>query len=87
MPHHIVIVEDEPVTQARLQSYFTQEGYTVSVTASGAGLREIMQNQATATFFPVEGAIAGEVTRLFAHSQSATKRSRRPMLTDFSAFL
>ena len=41
----IVIVEDEPVTQARLQSYFTQEGYTVSVTASGAGLREIMQNQ------------------------------------------
>ncbi|HHU9838016.1 TPA: two-component system response regulator TorR, partial [Escherichia coli] len=26
MPHHIVIVEDEPVTQARLQSYFTQEG-------------------------------------------------------------
>ncbi len=45
MPHHIVIVEDEPVTQARLQSYFTQEGYTVSVTASGAGLREIMQNQ------------------------------------------
>ncbi len=46
MPHHIVIVEDEPVTQARLQSYFTQEGYTVSVTASGAGLREIMQNQA-----------------------------------------
>lgn len=31
--------------QARLQSYFTQEGYTVSVTASGAGLREIMQNQ------------------------------------------
>ncbi|MCX1175483.1 two-component system response regulator TorR, partial [Escherichia sp. HC-TM1] len=24
MPHHIVIVEDEPVTQARLQSYFTQ---------------------------------------------------------------
>ena len=44
MPHHIVIVEDEPVTQARLQSLFTQEGYTVS-TASGAGLREIMQNQ------------------------------------------
>ena len=28
MPHHIVIVEDESVTQARLQSYFTQEGYT-----------------------------------------------------------
>ena len=42
MPHHIVIVEDEPVTQARLQAYFEQEGYHVSVTASGAGLREIM---------------------------------------------
>ncbi|MFP1483304.1 two-component system response regulator TorR [Escherichia coli] len=45
MPHHIVIVEDEPVTQAQLQSYFTQGGVSVSVTASGAGLREIMQNQ------------------------------------------
>ncbi|MDI5810794.1 two-component system response regulator TorR, partial [Salmonella enterica subsp. enterica serovar Anatum] len=27
MSHHIVIVEDEPVTQARLQAYFEQEGY------------------------------------------------------------
>lgn len=44
MPHHIVIVEDEPVTQARLQSYFTQEGYTVSVTASGAGLRNYAES-------------------------------------------
>ncbi|SUX75053.1 two-component response regulator [Citrobacter freundii] len=42
MSHHIVIVEDEPVTQARLQAYFEQEGYHVSVTASGSGLREIM---------------------------------------------
>ncbi|EAB5458688.1 two-component system response regulator TorR, partial [Escherichia coli] len=25
MSHHIVIVEDEPVTQARLQAYFEQE--------------------------------------------------------------
>ncbi len=39
MSHHIVIVEDEPVTQARLQAYFEQEGYRVSVTDSGAGLR------------------------------------------------
>ncbi|SUC30350.1 TorCAD operon transcriptional regulatory protein torR [Providencia rettgeri] len=30
--HHIVVVEDEPVTQARLQAYFEQEGYRVSVT-------------------------------------------------------
>lgn len=42
MSHHIVIVEDEPVTQARLQAYFEQEGYHVSVTASATGLREIM---------------------------------------------
>lgn len=43
--HHIVVVEDEPVTQARLQAYFEQEGYRVSVTGSGAGLREIMELQ------------------------------------------
>lgn len=42
MPHHIVIVEDDVVTQARLRDYFLQEGYSVSVTASGAGLREHM---------------------------------------------
>lgn len=46
MSHHIVIVEDEPVTQARLQAYFEQEGYQVSVAASGAGLREIMSQHA-----------------------------------------
>ncbi|EOV8087377.1 two-component system response regulator TorR [Providencia huaxiensis] len=44
--HHIVVVEDEPVTQARLQAYFEQEGYRVSVTGNGAGLREIMDQQA-----------------------------------------
>lgn len=42
MPHHLVIVEDEPVTRARLRDYFVQEGYQVSVTASAAGLRELM---------------------------------------------
>ena len=42
MPHHIVIVEDEPVTQARLQSYFTQEGYTVSVTARSKLLKSYL---------------------------------------------
>ena len=45
MSHHIVIVEDEPVTQARLQAYFEQEGYQVSAVASGAGLRDIMDQQ------------------------------------------
>ncbi|MGV4198626.1 two-component system response regulator TorR [Citrobacter murliniae] len=45
MSYHIVIVEDEPVTQARLQAYFEQEGYQVSAVASGAGLRDIMDQQ------------------------------------------
>ncbi|RAN02474.1 hypothetical protein SE12_22695, partial [Salmonella enterica subsp. enterica serovar Braenderup] len=45
MSHHIVIVEDEPVTQARLQAYFEQEGYRVLVTDSGAGLRDIMEHE------------------------------------------
>ncbi len=40
MTHHIVIVEDEAVTQACLRHYFTQEGFRVSVASSGAGLRE-----------------------------------------------
>lgn len=42
MSHHIAIVEDDPVTQARLRDYFVHEGYQVSVTESGAGLKEIM---------------------------------------------
>jgi two-component system torCAD operon response regulator TorR len=42
MSHHIVIVEDDPVTQARLRDYFVHEGYQVSVAQSGAGLKEIM---------------------------------------------
>ncbi len=50
MSHHIVIVEDEPVTQARLQAYFEQEGYRVSVTDSGAGLRDIMEHEHRSRF-------------------------------------
>ncbi|CAB1207924.1 two-component system response regulator TorR [Serratia liquefaciens] len=42
MSHHIVIVEDDPVTQARLRDYFVHEGYQVSVAESGAELKEIM---------------------------------------------
>lgn len=42
MSHHIVIVEDDIVTQARLRDYFVQQGYRVSVTESGVGLKEIM---------------------------------------------
>ncbi|WP_137474285.1 response regulator, partial [Escherichia coli] len=45
MPHHFVRFTYGPFHRARLQSYFTQGGYPVSVTAGGAGVREIMQNQ------------------------------------------
>ncbi|TFZ51520.1 two-component system response regulator TorR [Serratia proteamaculans] len=42
---HLVIVEDDPVTQARMRDYFLHEGYQVSTTSDGAGLREIMSSQ------------------------------------------
>ena len=38
MSHHIVIVEDVPVTHARLRDSFVHEGYQVSVAERGAGL-------------------------------------------------
>jgi two-component system torCAD operon response regulator TorR len=43
--YHLVIVEDDPVTQARMQDYFLHEGYQVSSTRDGAGLRGIMSSQ------------------------------------------
>ncbi len=42
MPHHIVIVEDEPVTQARYNLTFTQEGIHFRYSERCTGLREIM---------------------------------------------
>jgi len=44
-PAHIVIVEDDPVTRAKLAAYFTAEGYRVSEAEDGADLREILASR------------------------------------------
>lgn len=41
-PAHIVIVEDDPVTRAKLAAYFTAEGYRVSEAEDGEEMREIL---------------------------------------------
>jgi two-component system torCAD operon response regulator TorR len=41
-PAHIVIVEDDPVTRAKLAAYFTAEGYRVSEAEDGGEMREIL---------------------------------------------
>jgi two-component system torCAD operon response regulator TorR len=39
---HIVIVEDDPVTRAKLAAYFSAEGYRVSEAEDGAAMHEIL---------------------------------------------
>lgn len=39
---HIVVVEDDPVTRAKLAAYFTAEGYRVSEAEDGAEMRDIV---------------------------------------------
>ncbi len=39
---HIVIVEDDPVTRAKLAAYFTEAGYRVSEAEDGEEMREIL---------------------------------------------
>jgi two-component system torCAD operon response regulator TorR len=39
---HIVIVEDDPVTRAKLAAYFEAEGYRVSEAEDGARMRDIV---------------------------------------------
>jgi two-component system torCAD operon response regulator TorR len=41
--HHIVVVEDDPVTRAKLASYFVAEGYLVSEAADGEQMRAIIE--------------------------------------------
>lgn len=41
-PAHIVIVEDDPVTRAKLSAYFTAEGYRVSEAEDGEVMRDIL---------------------------------------------
>jgi two-component system torCAD operon response regulator TorR len=43
--HHIVIVEDDPVTRAKLAAYFVAEGYQVSEAADGEQMRTIIDQR------------------------------------------
>lgn len=43
--HHIVIVEDDPVTRAKLAAYFIAEGYQVSEAADGEQMRSIIEQR------------------------------------------
>ncbi|OED44348.1 DNA-binding response regulator [Endozoicomonas sp. (ex Bugula neritina AB1)] len=45
MKNHVLIVEDEPVTRARLVGYFRKEGYQVSEASDGQQLHEIMETE------------------------------------------
>lgn len=42
---HIVVVEDEPVTRAKLVGYFEREGYTVSEAADGDEMHEALSGR------------------------------------------
>lgn len=42
LQHHIVIVEDDPVTRAKLAGYFHAEGYKVSEAGDGEQMRSIV---------------------------------------------
>ena len=39
---HILIVEDEPVTRAKLQGYFEAEGYQVTAVGTAAAMHEVL---------------------------------------------
>ncbi|KJS38555.1 MAG: hypothetical protein VR70_09630 [Rhodospirillaceae bacterium BRH_c57] len=39
---HILVVEDDPATQALVSAYLKDAGYTVSVAASGEAMRQVM---------------------------------------------
>lgn len=45
MSHHILVVEDEVVTRAKLVGYFENEGYQVSEADSGDRMREVMASE------------------------------------------
>jgi len=45
MSHHILVVEDEPVTRAKLSGYFEKAGYRVSEADCGQQMRAILQTE------------------------------------------
>ena len=57
--HHIVIVEDDPVTCAKLAGYFVAEGYTVSEAADGEQMRSII-NRHPANLLLIDINLPGE---------------------------
>lgn len=46
MSYHVLVVEDDAVTRAKLVGYFQNEGYTVSEAESGTEMREVLNSQA-----------------------------------------
>ncbi|CAH0533053.1 TorCAD operon transcriptional regulatory protein TorR [Vibrio stylophorae] len=44
MANHILVVEDEPVTRAKLVGYFEHEGYRVSSASNGDEMRNLLQS-------------------------------------------
>ncbi len=45
MSYHVLVVEDEPVTRARLAGYFRKGGYQVSEAADGKQLWEVFERE------------------------------------------
>ncbi|MCL6269924.1 two-component system response regulator TorR [Sansalvadorimonas sp. 2012CJ34-2] len=45
MSYHVLVVEDEPVTRARLSGYFRKEGYQVSEAEDGEQMMTIFQQE------------------------------------------
>ena len=45
MNHHILVVEDEPVTRAKLSGYFENAGYRVSEAEDGQQMRSILTTE------------------------------------------
>nr|WP_078707542.1 response regulator [Consotaella salsifontis] len=44
-PHHILVVEDDPVAREMLTAYFSAEGYRVSALDDGQGMAELMARE------------------------------------------
>ena len=41
-PHHVLIVEDDAVTRARIAAYFETENYRVSQSEDGEGINRLI---------------------------------------------
>lgn len=41
--HHILVVEDDPVSRMLLEEYFRKEGFSVSLAENGAGMKSVLR--------------------------------------------